>query len=476
MDEYRKDIDKAQQSYEATKASAEQLASVTGHKFDDPGKDLTSHIETLNQALTSWTKSLQGNDANAAEKGRVAAKAAYDSMMQVVTKYESAVQSAKPDKLPGKKFHTDWGDLMARDDKGAATALALVADLKKAIAANYSNADRFYKSRDMLDHIIGIKPMADFLANPESVQAAVQKSAEENKGKIGAARQQAQHADHLETEDKGFLSQLTTVKTLVDQMSENVEAISKQVESEKLAGESAELKEKAEKIEAAYDFMGEVATCFLKPDPKEIAGKLGELAVKTGFKLLGKLDTQDIRARAEDLQKLADKYHKDSLTQQSTALIGALKKFDEIAPDLEKNINSLAKRAEAQTKQAGDKFDDVCENCTFHFYDVESAVKLAYTTLDLASTGRGALDDALGIPAAIGRAVLRTSQEIPGMAGAAMEKAFQDLNGPTIDTAQHEVERQLASWKTGEQKITEAVGKLLEVREQALQALADYGG
>jgi hypothetical protein len=426
--------------------------------------------------MATWTKALQGNDGNAAEKARAAAKSARDAMVQVVTKYESAVQSAKPDKLSGKKFHTDWGDLMARDDKGAATALALVADLKKALAANYTNFDRFLKSRDMLDHIIGIKPMAGFLANPESVQAAVQKSAEDNKGKIGDARQQAQHADHLETEDQGFLSQLATVKTLVDQMTESVEAIAKQVESDKTAAESAELQEKAEKIEGAFEFMGEVATCFLKPDPKEIAGKLEELAVKTGFKLLGKLATQDIRERAEDLKKAAVKYHNDSLTQQSNALIKALSDFEKLAPDLEKNINNLAKRAQTQTKQAGDKFDDVCENCAFHFYDIESAVKLAHSALDLAATGRGALDEALGIPAAIGRAVLRTSVDPGGLVGASMEKAFKDLNGPTIDMAKQEVERQIAMWKSDEQKITASVGQLLEVRQQALQALADFGG
>src|SRR6266478_1390378 len=99
MDEYRADIDKSQADYQATKASADQVATVTGHKFEDPGKDLTSRAETLNQNLASWTKALQGNDRDAATKARAAAKTAHDSMMQVVTKYENAVQSAKPDKL-----------------------------------------------------------------------------------------------------------------------------------------------------------------------------------------------------------------------------------------------------------------------------------------------------------------------------------------------------------------------------------------
>jgi hypothetical protein len=269
------------------------------------------------------------------------------------------------------------------------------------------------------------------------------------------------------------LTQLTTLKILVDQMTENVAAIEKQVESEKAAEESAELKEKAERIESAFEFMGEVATCFTKIE--EAPAKLGELALKTGFKLLGKLATQDIRERAEDLKKTADKYHKESLSAQSNALIKALGDFDKQAPELEKNINSLAKRAQEQTKQAGDKFDDVCEDCTFHFYDIESAVKLAHTALDVAATGRRALDDALGLPAMIGRAVLRVSEDPGALVAKVQETAFTKLNAPTIDMARYEVEKQIASWKTNEQKITATVGQLLEVREQALQALADFG-
>jgi hypothetical protein len=472
--EYRADIDKAQATYQATKASADQLAEVTGHKFDDPGKDLTSRAEVLNQALASWTKALQGNDRDAETKARAAAEKAHDSMTQVVTNYQHVVQSAKPDKLPGKKFHTDWGDLMAIEDKGAATALSLVADLKKAIAANYSSFDGFLKTRDMFEFEISRKPMADFLAKPESVQAAVQKSAQDNKGKISDAQNQARHADRIQSEDEDLASQLATVKTLVDQMTKSVAAIDEQKESEHAEADAAELKEKAEGIESAFEFMGEVATC-LTGDPKEAAGKLGELALKTGFKLLGKLATRDIRERAEELHKMAVDKHNKSLTDSSEALIKALDDFDKIAPDLEMKINALAKRFETQMKQVGEKFDNVCENGTFHFYDVESAVKDANTALGAAASGRGALDeDALSLPDAIGRAVLRTSRDLDGPVGQAMEQAYKRINGPTIGMARQEVERHIRDWKTEEKKITESLGQLLEVRKQALQALADF--
>jgi len=473
--EYRADIDKAQATYQATKASAEQLAEVTGHKFDDPGKDLTSRAEVLNQALASWTKALQGNDRDAETKSRAAAAKAHDSMTQVVTNYQHVVQSAKPDKLPGKKFHTDWGDLTAIEDKGAATALSLVADLKKAIAANYSSFDGFLKTRDMFEFEISRKPMADFLAKPESVQAAVQKSAQDNKGKISDAQNQARHADRIQSEDEDLASQLATVKTLVDQMTESVAAIDEQKESEHAEADAAELKEKAEGIESAFEFMGEVATCLAAGDAKEAEKKLGELALKTGFKLLGKLATRDIRERADELHKMAVDKHNESLEKSSAALIKALDEFDKIAPDLEKKINALAKRFETQMKQVGEKFDNVCENCTFHFYDVESAVKDANTALGAAASGRGALDEsALSLPDAIGRAVLRTSRGLDGPVGQAMEQAYKRINGPTIDMARQQVDRHIRDWKTAEKKITESLAQLLEVRKQALQALADF--
>jgi hypothetical protein len=475
MDEFRADIEKAQARYQAAKASADQLASVTGHKFEDRGKDLTSRAETLNQNLATWSKAVQGNDRDAATKARAVATATHDSMMQVVTNYEKAVNSAKPDKLPGRTFKTPWGDLMARDDKGAATALALVADLSKALAVDHSNFDRYFKSADMLDHVLRVKPMADFLAKPESVQAAVEKGAQDNKGKIGAAQNQARHADSLGRTDDALLGQLEAARIQTNLMTKHLAAIATQVESDKAAAGAAELKEKAERIEAAFEFMGEVATCLT--NPKEAASKLGELALKTGFKLLGKVATRDIRERAEDLQKTAVEKHNKSLEEQSGALIEALDAFDKLAPDLEKKINEIAKRFESQTKQVGEKFDNACENCTFHFYDVENAVKLAHQSLDAAESAREALDqDALPLPAAIGRAVLRNSQDVAGLPGQAMEQAFKNINGPTIDMARDEVERKIGEWKKKEKKLVESVGQLLEVRDKALQALADFGG
>jgi hypothetical protein len=395
-------------------------------------------------------------------------------MMQVLTQYESAVQSAKPDKLPGRTFKTPWGDLMARDEKGAAAALAIVADLSKALAADYTNFNRYFASADMLDHVLRAKPMADFLKNPESVQAAVQKAAQDNKGKIGDAEVKAEHADSLERTDEALLNQLAAVKIQTDQMTASLAAIAAQVASETDAEMAAQLTEKAEKTEAAYEYMGEFVACLT--DPKEAAGKLKDFAVKIGFKILAKLDTQEIRKRAADLKELADEKHKDSLTKASDALITALSKFDDLAPALEKQLSESAKRFESQVKQAGEKFDDVCEKCDFHFYDVEGAVKDAQKALDAAVSAREALEEnALGLPAAIGRAVLRSALDFGAMEGA-MESAVTHANAPTIDTARSEVERKIKEWRTREEKLGESLGQLLEVRKKALQALADFGG
>jgi hypothetical protein len=478
MDAFQADIDDALARYQAAKASADQLAMATGHKIEDPGKDLTTGAENWRKTKESWSKALQGTDRDAATKAGALATLVHDSVMRILTDYERAVQSAKPDKLPAfQKFKTPWGDLAARDDKGAATALSFVADLSKALAADNSNYDRYDKSADMLDHVLRVKPMADFLAKPESVQAAVQKAAQDNKGKIGEAKQDARHADSLERSDDELMSQLAAAKIQTDQMTESLAAIAKQVESEKAAEEAAELKEKAERIEGAFEFMGEVATVLTAGDLKEAGKKLGELALKTGFKLLGKLMTRDIRERAEDLKKTAHDKHNESLEKSSDALIKALEAFDKLAPNLEKKINEIAQRFESQMKQTGEKFDNVCENCTFHFYDVESAVKLAYKSLDAAASARQALkEDALPLPAAIGKAVLRTSQDLAGAAGKAMEEAFKRINGPTIDMARYEVERKIGEWKKREQKLGESLRQLLEVREKALQALADFGG
>lgn len=104
-------------------------------------------------------------------------------------------------------------------------------------------------------------------------------------------------------------------------------------------------------------------------------------------------------------------------------------------------------------KQVGEKFDTICENCSFHFYDVESAVKLAHKALDAAASAREALgENALDLRAAIGRAVLRTAQGGGGLAEGAMEKAFTRANAPTLDMARHEVEKKIDEWKTREQK------------------------
>lgn len=132
-------------------------------------------------------------------------------------------------------------------------------------------------------------------------------------------------------------NQLAAAKIQTDQMTQSLAAIAKQVASDAAAERSAELTEKAERIEAAYDFMGEFAACLT--NPKDAVGKLADLTVKTGFKLLAKLDTQDIRKQAEDLKKIATEDHKDSLTEQSDALIAALDKFDQLAPAL---ISKLA--------------------------------------------------------------------------------------------------------------------------------------
>lgn len=109
MDAFQADIDNALARYQAAKASADQLATATGHKVEDPGKDLTSRAETLRTNLASWNKALQGSDRDAATKAGALATSTHDSMMRVLTDYESAVQSAKPDKLLERKFKTPWG-------------------------------------------------------------------------------------------------------------------------------------------------------------------------------------------------------------------------------------------------------------------------------------------------------------------------------------------------------------------------------
>jgi hypothetical protein len=474
VDAFQADINDAMERYQAAKAMADQLATATGHEVKEPGKDLTSRAETLRKNLASWTKALGAKDQDDVTKIGALATLTHDSMMRVLTDYERAVASAKPDKLPSRKFKTPWGDLIARDDKGAATALSYVADLSKALAADHSNFDRYFASADMLDHELRAKPMADFLANPASVQAAVQKTAQDNKGKIGDALGQARHADSLGRDNKILSDQLATAKVQTDQMTKSLAAIAKQVESEADAEAAAELTEKAERIEAAYDFMGEFVACLTNPE--EAAGKLTDLAVKTGFKLLGKLDTKEIRARAADLKKSADKKHKGFYTEQCNALIGALDEFDKLAPTLDKEISELAKRFESQMKQVGEKFDTICESCTFHFYDVENAVKLAHKTLDAAASARAALvENALDIPGAIGRAVLRIPQDA-GFMEQAMENEFTRINAPTIDLAGHEVEKKIVDWKSREQTLVESLGHLLEVRDKALQAFSDFGG
>jgi hypothetical protein len=318
--------------------------------------------------------------------------------------------------------------------------------------------------------------MADFLKNPESVQAVLQNAAQGSKGKIGDAVGQARHADSLELNDEALWNQLKTVKIQTDQMTASLAAIATQVASETDAEMAAEYTEKAEKIEAAYEFMGDVVSCFTDPDPKAIGGKLKDFAVKYGFKLLAKADTQEIRKRAADLKKLADEKHKDALSKASDALITALSKFDELAPAMEKQLSESAERFESQIKQAGEKFDTVCEKSDFHFYDVESAVKDAQKALDAAASAREALEEnAVGLPEAIGRAVLRTNVHFGAMEGA-MENAVKRVNGPTIDTARDEVERKIKDWKTREQKLGESLDQLLQVRKKGLQALADFGG
>jgi hypothetical protein len=199
-----------------------------------------------------------------------------------------------------------------------------------------------------------------------------------------------------------------------------------------------------------------------------------DFTVKAGFKLLGKLETKDIRKRADDLKKAADEKGIKAVVEQSDAFIAALESFDKLTPGLEDEINAIAKRFESQMKQVGEKFDTICEeSCKFHFYDIEGAVKLAQKALDDAVSARGALsENALDIPAAIGRSVLRTSQDA-GIFQEGMEKEFTRINAPTIDLALHEVQQRMVGWKTREQKLDGVMGNLLAVRQKALQALAD---
>ncbi len=475
-DGFRGDIDKAMERYQAAKAKADQLETATGHKIDDPGKQLTSLAATLDKNLYSWSTSMQNKGADTASKAGALATQTHTAMMQVVASYEHAIDGAMPDSLPSVKFKTPWGDLVARDQKGAATALAIVAKLRQALAANSSKLGRYDDTRDMLDHMLLSKPMADFLANPKSACAAVEEAVQDNKGKIGQARGDARHADSLQRSEESLTATLRLMKIETDKMNKSLEAIKMKVDSIAHAKEATELTEEAEKTEAAFEFMGEIATC-LTGNPEEAAAKLGELSLKTGFKLLGKAMTADIRERAEQLKKTADREKIDALNGEIDALTTALSKFDELAPDVLKEIDESAQRFDSQIKLTGKDFDAACENCPFHFYDVDSAVALSHKALDAAASAREALNEnALGLAGSIGRVLMRDSQN-KDLAYEALEKgmeqAYAQTNGPTIDLAQSEVEREIADWKTREKKVDESLTHLLALRKDVLHALAD---
>lgn len=471
---YQLDSTDAQMRYKAAKASADLLTRVTGHAIGDKGKEMTKATATLEKTITDWNIALMGDDAEVARKAGEVAQLADEAMMRVLTDFERVAMAAKPDKLSSASFTTPWGNLVARDDKSAATALSYVADLSKAFAVDNVNDVRFFAPRDELENLLRQKPMAGFLKDPESVKVAVEKAARDNKGKMSDVKGQAWHVDDLERGDQILAYQLGMLKILTDQMTQNMAAIAKQVSSETDAASAAMLRDNAEKTSAAFELMGELASCLT--DPKELVHKVTDLAVKTGFKLLGKLATGDIRARAEELQRSAEEKLNQSLVDQTKALIKALDSFDQMAPALESQINDLAKRYGEQIKILGNKFDDACEGSSFHFYELENAVTSAHHALDAAFIGREALENtARGLPAAIHK-VLAGDSESSGFIGGVLEQAWDRINLPTIDGARFQVEQKIKNWRSNEKDIDVSLEKLLGVRDKAMLALADFGG